>query len=1169
MTDVLVVDVHYVSEMVDGEWMTEIQVIGRRASGESVRVRVRGFKPYFYCGAPLMEDGTTAVDGCAEQAMVALNHVLRRKASEFAASQKNYIRKKEDQFKAITFSVQVVRRTPVRGYHTERDVLRIVCSHPDAVAPMRDEIVKRGVRLGAGLGELPRQAYEASLEYVLRFMVDTGVRCGAWIRVDDRALPEWGDSTCTSADLRCESPDYIRPYSDDEEDRLKEQGVLVTRLKLLSFDIECDAEQGKFPKPTVPGDRIIQIACDTTWLDQRPPEEIEASAETVLFALRDTADVGEGVDVRCYEDEGVMLTDFAQFIQRECDPDVITSYNGPNFDWKYIVARAEFLGVQWEATMFSRIPRHMTRNRESSRSTRAHGTSKDNEVIMPGRVIFDMLKPIQKNLRERSYALRFIAAKHLGETKEDVDYKEISGLWHGNRDTRARLGAYCVQDARLPRRLLIKMQMLTQFIEVARVCRVPINFLTTKGEQIKVFTQLHYKARQEGYIVEYYVRDGSEEKYQGATVINPARGFYTTPIATLDFASLYPSIMLAHNLCYTTFLPPGCKKKNGKGEEEEWGEDEYETSPKGHRFLRSSVRRGLLPSILEDLLAARKRAKGLMAEARKKGDDFAYGVYDMRQLALKISANSVYGFTGVAVGKLPLKQIAESVTGYGRQMIDLTWATVEEVGPPGTRVIYGDTDSVMIRYPCSVPIGPNGKLTDVAAAVAEARTFALAGAEAVNAKFRKPISLLYEKVFWPYLLISKKRYVGGYFEDPEPVRMKIMARGIESQRRDNCNMLPRLIDDVVLCLMDDLAPDRAIDIVRDAVSAVVTGPMHPERIADRCASSAAWALRTQLVSGDAGACDDAADALATEFWKDVAPRMRRDTLDDADDPTPRIHLDAWVQHARGCVDAHLTGLLANDGTVAEISDRVAREIEDTLCQTTVIDDYVISKKYGKPEDEYKPGTVLPHIELMKRMRARSEIHSDDDIAAGYKVYLGDRVNYVMAAPSPAHPAKRGADRAEDVRWLLAHDCRIDAVYYVENQMLKPLARLLKPLVGGKAPAIQRMTQHVRTRSSTGSAFNAARFASKNRLCIFGTYDGPGVGRRKREDTPAQVADKAKENALAAVAASSAAATVEAVVTDANANADNGEGEEDGGLSRPLKRARADTNRGPLDVFFSR
>ena len=91
---------------------------------------------------------------------------------------------------------------------------------------------------------------------------------------DDRALPEWSDSTCTSPDLRCESPDYIRPYSDDEEDRLKEQGVLVTRLKLLSFDIECDAEQGKFPDPTVPGDRIIDIACDITWLDQRTPDPV-------------------------------------------------------------------------------------------------------------------------------------------------------------------------------------------------------------------------------------------------------------------------------------------------------------------------------------------------------------------------------------------------------------------------------------------------------------------------------------------------------------------------------------------------------------------------------------------------------------------------------------------------------------------------------------------------------------------------------------------------------------------------------------------------------------------------------------------------------------------------------------------------------------------------------
>ena len=1174
MTNVYVVDVDYESERIDGGYSTVIHVHGRRETGESVRVCVRGFNPYFYCDAPLQDDGVTVVPGAEAAVLKALREKLHDHGSALRQSKTYYVRKKGDDVRAITLRVDVVRRKPTVGYHLPRDVFKVTCSHPDAVATLRDAIVRRGVAIPAdvsrGTGEIPRKAYEASLEYVLRFLVDTSVRCGAWMRVDN-AFPDHDASHATSPDLVCSSPSCLHPYDDAEEAALKAQGRLKTRLKCMSFDIACAGRRGLFPNPQC--DPVINIACDLTWLDGRSAEEIDKTAECVVFVLGDTAPLStaaaKSTQQRVFGTERSLLIAFAHFIREEYDPDVLTGYNTPNFDWKYIIDRATVLGVQWEATKFSRNRGHCTRNRAQTRMTKAHGRTDDNEVSIPGRIIFDMLKPIQKYKKLRSYTLDFVSNKYLGERKDDVHHSEITGMWRGPKatpETRARLRDYCKKDAQLPRRLLINLQMLTMYTELARVCRVPINYLTTKGEQIKVFTQLHYKAQQEGYIVDFMTTSG--EPYEGATVLTPKRGFYTTPVATLDFASLYPSIMMAHNLCYTTYLAPGQKKPPPSpekleeddaesGDSQEWDEEtEYETSPRGHRFLRSDVRKGLLPMILQDLLASRRRAKDLMAAAT---DPMERAVYDGRQLALKLSANSVYGFTGALAGKLPLQQIAESVTAYGRDMIDLTKATIEEVGPPGTEVVYGDTDSVMIKYPCSIAVGADGKLVDVEAAIAESRAFALAGAAAVNTKFPKPVKLEYEKVFYPWLLVSKKRYVGGYFENPAPVRMYIMAKGIESERRDNCNMLPRLIDKVVECLIDDFSPDRAVEVVRDAVRGVVDGPKNPAQIAHECAVAAAEAVRAVLRGTAAGVTeslvpdDAAANDLATEVFARLVMGFRTDAAGTpgvrTTDEAPRSLSSAWSLAARTATEDVLCVLLppspppaeaagtdedaaacaTGDVTVATplVVIAAGEAVESVLRRTTVISDYIMSRKYGKLSSEYKAGATQTHLEVMARMAARrisaaavaaGDDDDDDDassvtvdeIAAGYNPYLGDRVEYVLAAPCPAHPeimnpnkysekATRMADRAEDLDWLMAHGCMPDAVYYVEKQMTKPLAKLLKPLVGTKGEAMRRMMQHVRTFSSaTRTGFQAKRFSSTFRKEVYGTYDGVGVGRRPLE-----------------------------------------------------------------------
>ena len=179
---------------------------------------------------------------------------------------------------------------------------------------------------------------------------------------------------------------------------------------------------------------------------------------------------------------------------------------------------------------------------------------------------------------------------------------------------------------------------LFNLTEMARVTGVPISFLFSRGQQIKVASQLYRKAKTLDIVIPVRRVKSTDDKFEGAIVIEPDRGYYEDPIATLDFASLYPSIMMAHNLCYTTYIPEYQVSKMTQLQK-----DEITRTPNGDHFVKASVKKGILPQILEELISARKKAKKELKEAK---DEFVRAVLDGRQLALKISANSVYGFTG-------------------------------------------------------------------------------------------------------------------------------------------------------------------------------------------------------------------------------------------------------------------------------------------------------------------------------------------------------------------------------------------------------------------------------------------------------------------------------------------------------------------------------------------
>lgn len=629
----------------------------------------------------------------------------------------------------------------------------------------------------------PESVTYDNINYLLRLMIDCKITGMSWITLPKtkyKLVPN-KISTCQ---IEC-SIDYRDLISHPSEG----EWLKMAPLRILSFDIECAGRKGIFPEAK--HDPVIQIA-----------NVVQRSGETKPF-IRNVFTVKScspiiGSQIFSYEKEEDMLMRWKEFIC-EVDPDVIIGYNTANFDIPYVLNRAEALKLP-KFPFFGRLKLVKQEIKDSVFSSRAYGTRENKVVNIDGRMQLDLLQFINREYKLRSYTLNSVSAHFLGEQKEDVQHSIITDLQNGNSETRRRLAVYCLKDAFLPLRLLDKLMCLVNYTEMARVTGVPFSYLLSRGQQIKVISQLFRKCLEEDVVIPNFRSEGTNEEYEGATVIEPERGYYDVPIATLDFSSLYPSIMMAHNLCYTTLLNKKSIQAYGLKEED------YTKTPNGDYFVNSNLRKGILPTILDELLTARKKAK---ADLKKETDPFKRDVLNGRQLALKISANSVYGFTGANIGKLPCLAISSSVTAFGREMIEKTKNVVQEFyskkngHPYDAKVIYGDTDSVMVRF-----------------GYEDLETCMKLGEEAANyvsTKFKDPIKLEFEKVYFPYLLINKKRYAGLYWTRPEKFD-KMDTKGIETVRRDNCRLVQNVVTKVLEFILEERDVGKAERFVKQTIA---------------------------------------------------------------------------------------------------------------------------------------------------------------------------------------------------------------------------------------------------------------------------------------------------------------------------------------------------------------
>jgi len=512
--------------------------------------------------------------------------------------------------------------------------------------------------------------YEANLDPVLRFMHISGCTSTGWITVSDEV-----DDPDARCDLNVRG--ILGPVKDKDS---------IAPIKVMSFDIECYSSTGDFPNPSIPGDCVFQIGMTTACFGQ----EI---SERKCLCLKQT----DGPDCESFMTEKELIEAFGKYLAK-VDPDVITGWNIFGFDLEFLFKRASRLGVE---TLWGRrtdLPSELVVKHLASS---ALGSNELKMVPMVGRYVFDLFQDIKREHKLESYSLNAVSKHFLKDSQKiDMPVKEIFERYRQGDPVRlGEVAAYCIQDTVLPHKIMAKVYQIQNQIEMAKACWVPLSFLSERGQQIKVFSQMAYKARQLGFLIPT-IKSGTApvDGYEGATVLEAQTGAYYAPITALDFASLYPSIMVAHNLCYSTLVMDKRYANVPGVTYEKYGEHVFaQTDADGKPIV------SLLPSILTDLKAFRKKAKKLMAQAEGTPME---AIYNGQQLAYKISMNSIYGFTGAAKGMLPCVAIASTVTRRGRQMIEETKNYVEN-NFPGSRVRYGD--SVMPGTP--VLVRRNGNIS--------------------------------------------------------------------------------------------------------------------------------------------------------------------------------------------------------------------------------------------------------------------------------------------------------------------------------------------------------------------------------------------------------------------------------------------------------------------------
>ena len=728
----------------------------------------------------------------------------------------------------------------------------------------------------------------------------------------------------------------------------KDSPLWFTYPIVMSFDIETYSHNHRaFPQKHYFEDIIFSISI--TLQTFMKPE----TKRDIMIIIGPTKKV-EGVETHYVKDEIEVLEKFFELVEI-LDPDVFIGYNIFGFDYDYMNARLEDVGMCWKN--IGRLQNVDCSINELSWNSSAYGFQKLRVFNCPGRISVDMLPYIKRDHKLPMYNLSAVGKHFLGEEKFDLkpwemfavhkemmDCLEILEELTGENDylegvkklksniknyplgkvsrivkaieKNTLIVKYNVQDTYLVTRLFEKLNVWISLIELASIFRVTPMDLFTRGQQKRCIAQLYHAASHKNIVLT--TRNREFIFLSGGYVSQPKVGFWPLAIC-FDFNSLYPSIMIAYNICFTTLLPTlkdvdkdkyhhfhinqeePKSPKPPKDDNFDYGEydEDYDTEKdkivgeKVHReydfgFIKQDVQKGLLPEILADLLASRKNVKkkmkginkrvdtvdvGILEPYRKNKDikvkdivckkakaifkeyfpdskdedslrDYDEklnkeffsmkvnsGILDSRQLGLKISANSLYGFTGAqVVGEFSLPEATMCVTSRGRELIINSGLYFEK--HYGATVVYGDTDSTMVYVPSLTDytkiyevadmmekdINGHGDIKDEEGNIIK---------PAKKGIFPPPLNLEFEKAMRA-LFMKKKHYAymeyasdGTIIKEKNSDRENLNVKGIILARRDNCQWIRKTYENVIRTIFRGEDISVAFSIIIDAIIDVI------------------------------------------------------------------------------------------------------------------------------------------------------------------------------------------------------------------------------------------------------------------------------------------------------------------------------------------------------------
>jgi DNA polymerase I len=589
--------------------------------------------------------------------------------------------------------------------------LKVYLRHPQDVPRIRDR-----------LRDLPgvSAVHEDDILFSRRYLMDKGLTPTGWVEVEGTVV---------------ESDFIVHAIRSAD-------GGPIPPLRVMSFDMEVYNPKGA-PRGEV--DPIIMVSVATSG-GVRKVISWKAPSGTLGF-------------VETVADEAAVLKRFDELVREE-DPDIVVGYNTDNFDFPYLNQRLKVLGLELG----------LGRDGSPHRTTTRAGMS---ETRMAGRPHLDLYPIVRRSLRLSSYVLEDVVQEILGEEKEKVPNERMGEIWDRGGHELDQFFRYSLEDAEVTLRL--GERYLPLYIELSRLVGQPLQDVArmTTGQLVEWY--LMREAATRGEVIperprgrEFARRAG--DTYEGGYVREPKKGL-SEDIVVFDFRSLYPSVIVTHNIDPSTIRP-------GPGENQ----------PPGIDFHFSTEKEGFIPALLKGLVERRAQVKGEMKAATDEGKR---KMLDVQQQALKILANSFYGYMGYPRSRWYRKECAESVTAFARDYIRRVMEVAEKEF--GLEVVYGDTDSLFVL----VPRGEREK--------------AMAFLEEVNRRLPGTIELEYEGYYRRGIFVTKKRY--ALIDEKD----RITVKGLEFVRRDWAAITKDTQEKVLMALLKDASPEEAVKIVRRAI----------------------------------------------------------------------------------------------------------------------------------------------------------------------------------------------------------------------------------------------------------------------------------------------------------------------------------------------------------------